>query len=98
MTPFRPRRPARTVAALKEALTRPDTIAGKAFWGALYPAHPYGRQATPEAVAALTRDELAAYHAHYYNAANASITLVGDISRAEAEKIAEALTHLPELI
>ena len=85
------REKARTVAGLKEALTRPDAIAGKAFWSALYPAHPYGRQATPESVAALTRDELAAHHARYYTAANASITLVGDISRAEAEKIAESL-------
>ena len=81
----------RTVAGLKEAMTRPDAIAGKAFWNALYPVHPYGRQATPESVAALTRDDLAAYHARYYTAANASITLVGDISRAEAEKIAETL-------
>ncbi len=85
------REKARTVAGLKEALTRPDSIAGKAFWSALYPTHPYGRQATPESVAALTRDELAAHHARYYTAANASITLVGDISRAEAEKIAESL-------
>ena len=83
---------ARTVASLKEALTRPDAIGGRAFWSALYPAHPYGRQATPESVATLTRDDLAAHHTRYYNAANASITLVGDISRAEAEKIAEALT------
>ena len=85
------REKARTVAGLKEAMTRPDSIAGKAFWSALYPAHPYGRQATPESVAALTRDELAAHHARYYTAANASITLVGDILRPEAEKIAESL-------
>ena len=85
------REKARTVAGLKEAMTRPDSIAGKAFWAAMYPDHPYGRTATPESVAALTRDELVAYHARYYTAANASITLVGDISRAEAEKIAEAI-------
>jgi predicted Zn-dependent peptidase len=42
-------------------------------------------------VAALTRDDLAAFHARYYTAANASITLVGDISRSEAEKIAEPI-------
>ena len=85
------REKARTVAGLKEAMTRPDSIAGKAFWAAMYPDHPYGRTATPESVAALTRDELVAYHARYYTAANASITLVGDISRGEAEKIAEAI-------
>jgi zinc protease len=85
------REKARTISALKEALTRPDSIASKAFWGAMYPNHPYGRQATPESVAPLTRDDLAAYHVRYYTAANASITLVGDISRGEAEGIAEAI-------
>lgn len=81
----------RTIAGLKEAMTRPDSIGGKAFWAAMYPSHPYGRQATPESVAALNRDDLAAFHARYYNAANASITLVGDLSRQDAEKIAEAI-------
>jgi zinc protease len=85
------REKARTIAGLKEAMTRPDSIAGKAFWAAMYPSHPYGRQATPESVAALNRDDLAAFHARYYVAANASITLVGDLSRGEAEKIAEAI-------
>ena len=85
------REKARTIAGLKEAMTRPDAIAGKAFWAAMYPNHPYGRQATPESVGNLNRDDLAAFHARYYNAANASITLVGDLSRAEAEKIAEAI-------
>ena len=83
----------RTVSALKEAMTRPDAIAGKTFWATLYPAHPYGQQATPESVAALTREDLLAHHARYYTASNASITLVGDISRAEAEAIAETLTN-----
>jgi len=81
----------RTIAGLKEAMTRPDSIAGKAFWAAMYPSHPYGRQATPESVAALNRDDLAAFHARYYVAANASITLVGDLSRQDAEKIAESI-------
>lgn len=86
------REKARTIAGLKEAMTRPDSMAGKAFWAALYPNHPYGRQGTPESVAALNRDDMAAFHARYYNAANASITLVGDLSRQEAEKIADAIT------
>ena len=85
------REKARTIAGLKEALTRPDSIAGKAFWAAMYPNHPYGRQATPESIATLGRDDLIAFHARYYNAANASITLVGDLSRQEAEKIAESI-------
>lgn len=85
------REKARTIAGLKDAMTRPDSIAGKAFWRAMYPNHPYGQQATPESVATLSRDDLAGFYARYYNATNASITLVGDISRAEAESIAEAI-------
>jgi zinc protease len=83
------REKARTIAGLKEAMTRPDSIAGKAFWAALYPDHPYGRQATPESVATFGRDDLVAFHTRHYNAAGASITLVGDLSRAEAEGIGQ---------
>jgi zinc protease len=72
-------------------MTRPDSIGGKAFWAAMYPNHPYGRQATPESIAALSRDDLTAFYARYYSAANASITLVGDLSRNDAEKIAESI-------
>ena len=82
----------RTIASLKEAMTRPDSIAGKAFWAALYPNHPYGRQAEPDTVAVIQRADVVAFHQRYYTAANASVTLVGDLSRADAEKIAEALT------
>ncbi len=83
---------ARTIAGLKDALTRPDAISGRAFWKALYPEHPYGRQSTPESVALLQRDDLLAFYRRHYTARNASITVVGDLSRAEAEQIAADLT------
>ncbi|WP_415036345.1 M16 family metallopeptidase [Azonexus sp.] len=82
----------RTVASLKDALTRPDSIAGKAFWAAMYPQHPYGQQASPESVARITREDLLAFHTRLYNATNASITLVGPLSRGESEKIAQSLS------
>lgn len=85
------REQARTIASLKDAETRPDAIAGKAFWAAMYPKHPYGRQATPASLAALERADLQVFYARYYNAANATITLVGDLSREQAEEIAAAL-------
>jgi len=91
------REKARTIAGLKEALTRPDAIAGKAFWEGLYPRHPYGRQAVPDTVAAIGRNDLAYFYRTHFNARNASITLVGNISRAEAGQIAESLaTGLPQ--
>lgn len=81
----------RSIAALKEALTRPEGIAARKFSQALYPDHVYGRQSTPEGLAALKRDDALAFYKGFYRARNAGITIVGDVSRAEAEKIAETL-------
>ncbi|HRE15991.1 MAG TPA: pitrilysin family protein [Rhodocyclaceae bacterium] len=86
------REQARTIAGLKEALTLPGSVAGKAFWSALYPSHPYGQQATPESVGSVSRADLQAFYQRYYTARNANLTIVGAISRAEAEKIAADLT------
>ncbi|MQY52229.1 M16 family metallopeptidase [Rhodocyclus gracilis] len=86
------REQARTIAALKEALTRPETLAARAFWSGMYAAHPYGVQSSPASLAALTRDDLRAFHARHYTAAAATVTLVGDLSRAEAEAVARELT------
>ena len=86
------REQARSVAALKEALTRPDAIAGKAFWSAMYPGHAYGQQATPESVADIKHDDLPAFYRTHYTAARASVAIVGDLSRADAEALAQQLT------
>jgi zinc protease len=86
------REKARTVASLKEALTRPDVIASKAFWAAMYPAHPYGREATPESVNTLARADLIDFHRSHYTAQRAVVTLVGDLTRAQAEEIAQTVT------
>lgn len=86
------REQARSVAALKEALTRPDAIAGKAFWSAMYPGHAYGQQATPESVADIEHADLPAFYRTHYTAARASLAIVGDLSRADAEALAQQLT------
>ena len=86
------REKARSVASLKEAMTRPETIAAKAFWSTMYPAHPYGQQATPESIAALQRADVVAFHTSHYSAPRASLTIVGDLTRAQAESVAEELS------
>ena len=83
----------RTIEALKEADTRPDAIAGKRFAQALYPQHPYGRVATAESVAQITRDDLVQFHRSHYTARGAVVSIIGDVARAEAEAIARQLTE-----
>ena len=88
---------ARTVAAIRDALTRPEAIASKAFWRLAYGNHPYGAEATVESVSALTRDDLQQFHRTHYVANHAVIAMIGDVTRAEAEAIARELTRrLPQ--
>jgi zinc protease len=82
----------RSIAALKEADTRPDTIASKAFVKAVYGGHPYGVVTTETSLQAIGRDDLVNFHRIYYGARNALITIVGDVTRAEAEGIAADLS------
>ncbi len=87
------REKARSIAALREADTRPDSIVAKKFAAATYGEHPYGRTATPETITAITRDDVVAFHRARYTAGNAVVSLVGDLSRTEAEAIAQQLTQ-----
>ena len=82
----------RTIEALKEAATRPDSIAARRFAAAIYPDHPYGRVATPESVARITRDDLVAFYKTHYTARHAVVSIIGDVSKDEAAAIAQQLT------
>jgi len=88
------REKARTIAGLREAETRPESISGKAFSQALFGSHPYAldERMEPETIEAITRDDLLAFHRAHYTRGNAVVALIGDISRAQAEQIAEQLT------
>ncbi|MDT3737665.1 MAG: pitrilysin family protein [Denitratisoma sp.] len=91
------REKARTVAGIREADTRPASIAAKRFSAALYPAHPYGRSATVESVERITREDVMAFYRGHYGARRAVVSIIGDLSRAEAEAIAQRLTtSLPD--
>ena len=83
----------RTIAGIREAETRPDAIAAKRFAAAIYPEHPYGVSPTVASVAAATREDLVAFHRQHYGAKGAIVSIIGDVSRAEAEAIAQHLTE-----
>ena len=88
---------ARTIAGLREELTRPEAIASKAFWRMLYRSHPYGDEPTEASVNAITRADLLAFHAKYYVANHAVVAMIGDMTRDQADAIARQLTaRLPQ--
>jgi zinc protease len=89
----------RIVANLKEAETRPESIAEKAFYSVLYGSHPYALQQSGEVatVAKLARADVKNFYDSRYHAKRAVVSLVGDVNREQAEAIAEKLTaDLPQ--
>jgi len=87
---------ARWSAAIREADTRPGTVAGKAFTKAVYGPHPYGQRATPETLAHIAPADLRAYAERYLQACRARVAIVGAVSRPEAQAlVGRLLAHLP---
>lgn len=86
-----------TISGIREELTKPEVIAEKAFMQALYGSHPYAIDATEASVQSITRDDVVAFHRAHYVANRAVIAMIGDVTRAEAEQIAQDLTaDLPQ--
>ncbi|MDQ3184974.1 MAG: insulinase family protein [Pseudomonadota bacterium] len=93
------REQARVIAGLKEADTKPDHIADRALMKMLYGSHPYGLRGSGEveSISALRRQDLLDFYRSRYIAADAVVSIMGDVSRAEAAAIAESLTKdLPQ--
>lgn len=86
------REKSRAIAAIQEADTRPDALAEKIFNAAIYGAHPYGNTVTAETLASISRADVVAYYQQHYQARTAVVSLIGAISRAQAEAIAQRLT------
>lgn len=84
---------ARTISAIKDAETKPAVIGQKKFWRMLYGDHPYGYAPSPKSIAAIKRSDLLAFHRAHYVASRAVVTIVGDVTRKQANHIAWQLTH-----
>ena len=87
---------ARLSAAIRESLTRPGAIAGRAFAQAVYGQHPYGQQTTPETLARIEVDALRARYQALIRPCRARLSLVGAVDRAQADAlVAQLLSRLP---
>ena len=87
------REKARLVATVKEDETKPDAIASKAFYRAVYGEHPYALAPTPETVARIERADVQNFYRANYVAERAVITIIGDTDRAGAERVATQLSE-----
>ncbi|MDZ4201783.1 MAG: pitrilysin family protein [Gallionella sp.] len=88
------REKARVIAALKEAETKSESIADKAFQKAVFGAHPYALPVSGEvaSVEGITDKALRDFFAAHYRADTAVVAIMGDVTRVQAEAIAAQLT------
>ena len=75
-----------SLSGMQVSYDDPEFLANIVFDRLVYGFHPYGRPqaGTPETVAAITRDDLIAYHRNWFGANNAILAIVGDVTPEEA--------------
>jgi zinc protease len=98
----KPTFPADSLARIKNQLLagfeyqkqNPGKLASLELFERLYGQHPYAHPSdgTAQSIPAISRQQLQAFHARAYAAGNAVIALVGDLSRSEAEAIANQVS------
>lgn len=93
------RRQKQTLSVLQMHQQTPNSIAKDAFYSALYGEHPYAYpvEGTQKSIMSLTREDAERFYRKYYVIRNATIIIVGDISRQDAEKkVDEIAKSLPQ--
>jgi zinc protease len=74
------------LSGMRVSYDDPEFLANVVFDRLVYGLHPYGRpqSGTPETMAAITRDDLVAFHAKWFGANHAILAVVGDVTPEEA--------------
>jgi zinc protease len=88
----------RMVASLKESYTRPGSIIARAYAKAVYGTHPYGYEVTEATLARISVADMRAFFSAGVVACRARVSMVGAVTRAQADAIAaRLLSRLPQV-
>ncbi|MEO8652592.1 MAG: pitrilysin family protein [Ramlibacter sp.] len=86
----------RISAAIREANTRPGTVAGRAYAKAVYGTHPYGYEMTEETLAKIGVEDMRQMYSRLVAPCRAKVSVVGAVTRAEADAmVTTLLSRLP---
>jgi zinc protease len=84
-------------ASIKEANTRPATLAARAFNQAVYGAHPYGFETTETNLAAIGVADMQAVYTALVLPCRAKVSIVGAVTKPQADAlVAKLLGQLPK--
>jgi zinc protease len=81
----------RISASIKEANTKPATVAARRFNSAVFGGHPYGNELTEESLRRITVQAMQGFYATHVRACRAKVSIVGAVSQADAAQIATQL-------
>jgi zinc protease len=83
----------RMKVSVKAREQSPAALASVAFNKAVFGDHPYASptSGTKESLETITLDDVSAFYKRYYVAKNATVVIVGNVERAEAEEIVKAV-------
>jgi zinc protease len=85
----------RMVASIREANTKPATVAARAFGKAVYGTHPYGYDTTEETLARISVQDMRDFY-RLVQPCRAKVSIVGAVKRDQADQIVTTLmSHLP---
>lgn len=85
------------IASIKEANTRPATLAGRAFSQAIYGSHPYGYEVTEASLMRIQVQDVRALHASVIRACAAQVSIVGALNRAQSDAlVTRLLSRVPQ--
>ncbi len=79
------------VASIRESDTRPATVASKAFASAVYGSHPYGYLASEQSLARIAVADMRLMYEGAVQACRAKVSIVGDVTRAQADALVTGL-------
>lgn len=84
----------RVIDAIREADTKPEELSERAFHRLVYRDHPYALRAAGEVetVQKMTRADLVDFQRRHYASEYAVVAMTGDLTRKDAEALAERVT------
>ena len=83
----------RIVIGIRRKQQSPGALASDAFFAEVFTGHPYAvpSSGSEESISALQRSDVVDFHQSYYVAKNATIAIVGDLTKTQAKAIVEKL-------
>ena len=81
----------RTITSLREAETKPEFVLERRFKKSVYGNYPLADSPSVQSVGAVSVNDLKQFHKQFYRGDRMIVSIVGDVDRAQANEIVQAL-------